>query len=134
MDSQELLSTLKTYYLNNPDLMRHLHVNACWEYLIYTNSLKEDVVKLRFFLYKRDDGILEATTENPGIIPDLILYFTEESILEIVKDNPISELYYKRYHQMMQHPSHDKVDNKINKSRFNLLRLGYQKWQKDFKF
>ena len=134
MDSKEIFSTLKEYYLNNPDLMRHLHVNACWEYIIHPNSLKEDKVKLRYFLYKKDDGILEATTQSPGITPDLILYFTEESILEIIKDNPLSELYYERYHQMMQHPSHDKVDSKINKSRFNLLRLGYQRWQKDFKF
>lgn len=134
MNPQDLISTLKSYFLNNPDLMRHLNVNSCWEYLIYEKSLKDDNVKLNYFLYKRDANNLEFTQENPGITPDLILYFTEESILELIKDNPLSETYYERYHQMMQHPSHDKVDSKINKSRFNLLRLGYQKWQKDFKF
>ena len=134
MDPKDLLSTLKAYYLNNPDLMRYLHINACWEYIIHSNSLKEDNVKLRYFLYKKDDEKLEATTENPGITPDLILYFTEESILEIIQDNPTSDLYFERYHKMMQDNSHNKVDSKINKSRFTLLRLGYQKWQKDFKF
>ena len=134
MDPNDLFSTLKVYYLNNPDLMRHLHANACWEYIIHSNSLKEDDVKLRYYLFKKDDEKLKITIENPKIPPDLTLYFTEESILEIIQDNPESEIYYERYHQMMQHHSHDKVDSKINKSRFNLLRLGYQKWQKEFKF
>jgi hypothetical protein len=134
MDSKELLSTLKSYYLNNPDLMRHLQVNACWEYIIYKNSLKDNEVKLSYFLYKKDDNILEITQKKPEITPDLILYFTEGSILELIQDNPVAELYYERYHMMMQEKSNYKVDSKISKSRFNLLRLGYQKWQKDFKF
>jgi hypothetical protein len=134
MNPKDLLTTLKNYYLNNPDLMRHLHVNACWEYIIYQNSLEENEIKLHYFLYKKDDKNLELTQKNPKLIPDLMLYFTEGSILQLIQDNPISELYYERYHKMMKYGSNHKVDSKINKSRFTLLRLGYQKWQKDFKF
>ena len=134
MDSKELFLVLKNYFLNTPDLMRHLHVNACWEYFVYKNSLKEKQVKLHYFLCKKDDQNLEITHNDPEILPDLILYFTENSILELIQDNPISEIYYERYHKLMQDKSHDKVDSKISKSRFSLLRLGYQKWQKDFKF
>lgn len=134
MDSSELFLTLKNFYLNHPGLMRYLHENACWEYIIYQNSLKEEKVKLSYFLYKIDHNNLEIKQDEVVINPDLILYFTEDSILRLINDEPSSELYYERYHQMMQHPSHDKVDSKINKSRFSLLRLGYQKWQKEFKF
>jgi hypothetical protein len=134
MDPKDLFSILKIFYLNNPDLMRHLHSDACWEYVIYQNSLKEEKVLLHYFLYKKDDNNLEITQKDPDILPDLILYFTENSILELIQNNPIAEIYYERYHKMMQDGSHNKVDSKINKSRFNLLRLGYQKWQRDFKF
>ena len=134
MDSKELFSALKNYYLNNPDLMRHLHVNACWEYIIYKNSLKEPNIKLSYFLYKKDDKSLEITQDVPEITPDLILYFTEKAILNLIQDNPEPELYYEHYHRMMQEKPNCKVDSKVNKPRFNLLRLGYQKWQKDFKF
>lgn len=135
MNPQELLSVLKSYFLDNPDLMRHLHEYACWEYYIYHNSLNDDNVKLQYFLLKIDDYHLEISQENLDIKPDLILYFTEQSILELIRDNPNSEKYFERYRKMMyDNSSHDKIDSKINKSRLNLLRLGYQKWQKDFKF
>lgn len=134
MDSKALFNKLKQYFSNKPDLMRHLHNNACWEYKIYHNSLKEQKFKLRYYLFKKDEDKLEITQEKTNFVPDLILYFTEESILQLIHDNPIADLYYKRYHEMMKDLSKNKVDSKINKSRFNLLRLGYQKWQKDFKF
>ena len=134
MDSKALFNKLKSYFSNKPDLMRHLHTNACWEYNIFHNSLKEQKFKLRYYLFKKDENNLEITQKKADFVPDLILYFTEESILQLIQDNPASELYYQRYHKMMNDISKDKVDSKINKSRFNLLRLGYQKWQKDFKF
>jgi hypothetical protein len=134
MNSKDLFSKLKGFFQNNFDLMRHLHVNACWEYNIYQNSLKEDQVKLRYFLYKKDDNTLGVTQDEPELIPDLILYFTEDSILQLIQNNPESELYFERYRKMMNFKPNNKIDSKINKSRFNLLRLGYQKWQKDFKF
>jgi hypothetical protein len=134
MEKKDLFSTLKKYFLNNPDLMRHLHINACWEYIIYKKSLKEKEIVLKYYLYKKDENNLAITQKNPNIIPDLILYFTKESVLQIIQDHPSSEIYYERYHTLMKDISKNKVDSKINKSRFNLLRLGYQKWQKDFKF
>jgi hypothetical protein len=134
MDPKELFSKLKDYYLNNLDLMRHLHDNACWEYVIYPNTLNDKEVKLNFYLYKKDNNTLDITQENLNFIPDLILYFTEDSILQLIQDNPVSELYFERYRKMMNSKPNNKIDSKINKSRFNLLRLGYQKWQKDFKF
>ena len=134
MDPKALYTKLKHYFSNKPDLMRHLHTNACWEYNIYHNSLKEQTFKLRYYLFKKDENILKITQKKADFVPDLILYFTEEAILQLIQDNPASELYYQRYHKMMNDISKDKVDSKVNKSRFNLLRLGYQKWQKDFKF
>jgi hypothetical protein len=74
------------------------------------------------------------TQQNPGINPDLILYFTESSILNLIHDNPNADTYYERYRNLRQKPYINQVDSKINKSRFNLLRIGYQKWQRDFKF
>jgi hypothetical protein len=134
MDSKELLSKLKDYYLNNLDLMRHLHDSACWEYVIHQNNLNDEKVKLNFYLCKKDNDTLEIIQKNLEIIPDLILYFTEDSILQLIQDNPVPELYFERYRKMMNSKPNNKIDSKINKSRFNLLRLGYQKWQKDFKF
>ena len=134
MENEKLFSTLKNYFLKHPDLMRYLHTNACWEYIIYHNSLKEEEIMLRYYLYKLDESNLAITRENPNIIPDLILYFTKESILQLIKDHPSSEIYFQKYHTLMKDISKNKVDDKINKSRFNLLRLGYQKWQKEFKF
>ena len=78
MDAEELYKKLKTYFPNNLDLMRHLHVNACWEYYITENSTDEEVSKLNYFLYKKKESLLEISKENPGIKPDLILYFTEK--------------------------------------------------------
>jgi hypothetical protein len=134
MNPQELLSTLVSYFLDNPDLMRYLHEHSCWEYNIYQNSLNDENVKLQYYLLKIDDNHLEISQENLKIKPDLILYFTEQSILELIRGNPKPEIYFERYRKMMYDSSHDKIDSKVNKSRFNLLRLGYQKWQKDFKF
>ncbi len=134
MDSETLYSKLKEYLLKTPDLMRHLHTNACWEYKIYETFLDEPEPKLNYFLSKKDNRTLQIIQNNSQIIPDLILFFTEKSILSLIHDNPKAEIYYERYRKMMQNPAPDGVDSKINKSRFNLLRLGYQKWQKDFRF
>lgn len=32
--------------------MRHLHVNACWEYQIMENSTNDEVIKLKYNLFK----------------------------------------------------------------------------------
>ena len=135
MDSEELYAKLKTYFPNNLDLMRHLHVNACWEYVITENSTKEETPKLRYFLYKKDENNLEMTKEDPDIKPDLILYFTEKAILNFIRGNPSADEYYKRYRDVMDNPKpRIEVDSLVNKPRLILWKIGYRKWQNDFKF
>jgi hypothetical protein len=135
MDPEELYKKLKSYFPHNIDLMRHLNVNACWEYFITENSLTEEKPKLQYYLYKKDEDKLEMVKKNPGIKPDLILYFNESAILNLIQDNPKADDYYIQYRELMYNThSEMQVDNKINKPRLKLLRLGYQKWQKDFKF
>jgi hypothetical protein len=135
MNSEELYHKLKSYFPHNTDLMRHLSVNACWEYFITENSLDEEIPKLQYYLYKKNENQLEMVRYNPGIKPDLILYFTEKAILNLIANNPNANDYYAQYREIMYN-SHSmiQVDNKINKPRLKLLKLGYQKWQKDFKF
>ncbi|MFX0022995.1 MAG: hypothetical protein ACFE9S_11780 [Candidatus Hermodarchaeota archaeon] len=135
MDSEELYKKLKSYFPHNIDLMRYLKVNACWEYFITENSLNEERPKLQYYLYKKNETTLEMVEINPGIKPDLILYFTENAILNLINGNPNADEYYTRYRKVMYNSDSEiQVDNKINKPRFKLLKLGYQKWQKDFKF
>jgi hypothetical protein len=135
MDSEELYEKLKSYFSHNLDLMRHLNVNACWEYIITEKSLDEEKPKLKYYLYKKDENQLEMVKKNPGIIPDLILYFTENAILDLIAKNPKADDYYSQYRELMYKThSEIQVDNKINKPRLKLFKLGYQKWQKDFKF
>ncbi|MFW9826036.1 MAG: hypothetical protein ACFFEY_00250 [Candidatus Thorarchaeota archaeon] len=135
MDSEELYEKLKTYFPNNVDLMRHLNVNACWEYIITNNSTYEENFILRYFLYKKNKKKLEVTKNNPNIQPDLILYFTERAILNLIKGNPDAEEYYSRYREIMNNPKPGtEVDYKVNKPRLKLWQMGYRKWQSDFKF
>jgi hypothetical protein len=135
MDSEELYTKLSIYFPNNFDLMRYLNVNACWEYFITENSTNDENVKLHYYLYKKDEKSLEMTKESPRIEPDLILYFTEKAILNLIQGNPSAEDYYQRYREIMNKPKPNvQVDNKINKPRLKLWQLGYRKWQKDFNF
>jgi hypothetical protein len=67
--------------------------------------------------------------------PDLILYFTEKAILSLIQGKPSAEEYYNRYREIMDNPKPNiQIDNKINKPRLKLWRLGYKQWQKDFNF
>ena len=65
MNSEELYSELKNYLPKNLDLMRHLNIHACWEYIITEKSTHEKSSKLPFFLYKKEDSTLEMTRETP---------------------------------------------------------------------
>ena len=135
MEPEELYKKLKTYFPNNSDLMRHLKTDACWEYIITEHSTNEENTKLHYFLYKKDENHLEMTKENPGIKPDLILFFTEKAILALTKENPSANEYYSRYRELMSNPKPGiELDNKVNKPRLKLWQMGYKKWQKDFKF
>ncbi len=135
MDSEDLYNKLKNYFPNTLNLMRHLSVNACWEYQIMENSTNDDNIKLNYFLHKKDPNSLEMTKEKPDLKPDLILYFTEKAILKLIEGNPTADEYYARYREVMDNPQpRIELDNKVNKPRLKLWQLGYKKWQKDFNF
>ncbi|MFX1594003.1 MAG: hypothetical protein ACFFB6_11745 [Promethearchaeota archaeon] len=135
MDAEELFNKLKTYFPNNSDLMRHLNIHACWEYFITEKSTNKEDFKLRFFLYKKKENHLEMTRNDPNIKPDLILYFTENAILDLIRGNPSAEKYFIRYREIMNNPKPgNEVDNKVNKPRLKLWQIGYKKWQSEFKF
>ena len=135
MEPDKLYTKLKGFFPKQLDLMRHLHVNACWEYFITENSTNDTIFKLHYYLFKKNENTLEMTKEVPDIKPDLILYFTEKAILNLIEGNSSAEEYYARYHKAMDNPqSGIEVDNKVNKPRLKLWQIGYKKWQKDFKF
>ena len=135
MDSEELFTELKQYFPNNLDLMRYLHVNACWEYQITENSTNDNDIKLLYYLLKKDENNLEMTKKKPDIKPDLILYFTEKAILNLIQGKPSAEEYYARYRKLMNNPKPGiEIDNKVNKARLKLWQIGYKTWRSEFKF
>ena len=135
MEPDKLFTKLKEFFPNQLDLMRHLHVNACWEYSITEQSTDDTNIKLNFFLFKKNENSLEMTKKKSELKPDLILYFTEKAILNMIEGTSDAEEYYKRYHDIMDHPqSGIELDSKVNKPRLKLWQIGYKNWQKDFKF
>jgi len=135
MEPEKLYTKLKEFFPNQLDLMRHLHVNACWEYSISEQSTDDANIKLNFFLFKKNENALEMTKQVPDIKPDLILYFTEKAILNLIEGNSSVEEYYARYHKVMDNPQPGiEVDNKVNKPRLKLWQIGYKNWQNDFNF
>ena len=54
METEELYTKLKDFFPNQIDLMRHLNINACWEYVITKHSTEDVNVKLTFFLIKKN--------------------------------------------------------------------------------
>ena len=111
MEKEILYKHLKEYFPNNLDLMRHLDTNACWEYIITEKTTKDEFSILHYFLFKKYNGNLEMTEKKPDIKPDLILYFTEKAILELIEGNPSADEYYKRYRKIM---------NNIQKNEYTL--------------
>lgn len=135
METEELYAELKGFFPKQLDLMRHLQINACWEYIITEQSTDDTHIKLNFYLFKKNENSLEMTKNKPEIKPDLILYFTEKAILNIIEGVSGAEEYYERYHKVMDHPQPGiEVDSKVNKPRLKLWQIGYKHWQKDFKF
>jgi len=135
MEPNKLYTILKEFFPNQLDLMRHLHINACWEYVITEKSTEDENIKLNFFLFKKNENSLEMTKIKPDLKPDLILFFTEKAILHMIEGTLSAEEYYERYHNVMEHPQLGiEVDNKVNKPRLKLWQIGYKHWQKDFKF
>ncbi|TFF98722.1 MAG: hypothetical protein EU547_00595 [Promethearchaeota archaeon] len=140
MDSEELLTKIKQYFPNNVDLMRHLDVGACWEYKVFEKSIgasldNDERPKIHYFLYKESTDSLSLTMEKPQMEPDLILYFTEQAILTLIEGKPNADEYFAHYKEIMENPTLEiEVDNKVNKARLKLWRIGYRDWQKDFNF
>ena len=135
MEPDKLFTKLKEFFPNQIDLMRHLHVNACWEYNITEQSTDDSNITLNFFLFKKNEKSLEMTKTKPEIKPDLILYFTEKAILNMIEGTSNAEEYYVRYHNIMDHPLPGiELDSKVNKPRLKLWQIGYKNWQKDFNF
>jgi hypothetical protein len=135
MNPNELFNKLANYLITHPDLMRHLDIGACWEYIITEKSTHEENQIVHFYLVKNEIDTLGLELQNPEVVPDLILYFTEKAILNLIDNNPNTDEYYLRYRKIMKNPQKDiEVDNKINKPRLKLLKMGYRNWQKDFQF
>lgn len=125
---------IKEFFDGNHDLMRHLDINACWEYIITENDLNQQA-RYHFFLIKTTESGVLFTTSVPELKPDLTLYFTEKAILNLIEGAPTTDEYYKRYRHLMSNPQPGmELDSKINKPRLKLLKIGYRNWQKEFKF
>ncbi len=68
MEPDKLYTKLKGFFPNQLDLMRYLHVKACWEYVITEQSTDEANIKLNFFLFKKNEISLEMTKTKPYIV------------------------------------------------------------------
>ncbi|MFX0102978.1 MAG: hypothetical protein ACFFCS_25650 [Candidatus Hodarchaeota archaeon] len=135
MEVKDLYKELMAYFSQHPNLMMHLNAGAIWQYQIFEGPLDDEKLKLEYFLVKKDDDVIEMERGNSPEKPDLILYFTEEAILRLVKDNPDAHEYFIRYYEIMDNSTPEvDLDNKVNKSKIQLFKVGYKKWQSEFKF
>lgn len=135
--ANELFNYLKNYFPNNPELMKTLKPGAIWEYIIRAPKLDDDMSEtiLTCHLMKKPDETLEMIEGDAPIKPDLILYFTEQAILNLIADSPPADQYYETYRKIMRNPTEEiDLDYKVNKSRLKLWHLGYRSWSKIFKF
>ena len=55
METEELYTELKGFFPKQLDLMRHLQINACWEYIITEQSTDDTHIKLNFYLFKKNE-------------------------------------------------------------------------------
>jgi hypothetical protein len=130
----ELLKKIKDYYPHHPDLMKGLNIGAIWEYHIRGPTL-EGYERIVFCLKKLAENHLELGVGSASESPDLILYFTEEAILELISPTPDAETYYANYARIMKEGSGTcDLDYKVNKSRIALWRVGYREWAKRYSF
>jgi hypothetical protein len=130
----ELLKKVKDYYPHHPDLMKDLNVGAVWEYHVRGPTL-EGYERIVFHLKKVAEDRLELGIGSASESPDLILYFTEGAILELISPSPDAETYYANYAKIMREGSGNRdLDYKVNKSRMALWKVGYREWAKRFSF
>ena len=130
----ELLTKVKEYFPYHPDLMKDLNIGAMWEYHVRSPTL-ESYERIVFHLKKLAEDRLELGVGPASESPDLILYFTEEAILELILPSPNAETYYENYAKIMKEGSGTRdLDYKVNKSRMALWRVGYREWAKRYSF
>lgn len=137
MIASKLYSYLEGYFPNNPDLMTSLKPGATWEYIIRAPNLDGDDCEtvLTFHLIKKTNDLLEMIQGTAPTKPDLILYFTEKAILNLIADSPPADEYYTAYRYIMNNPTNEiDLDYKVNKPRLKLWRKGYRTWSKLYKF
>ena len=137
MIATNLYKNLEGYFPNNPELMNYLEPGAIWEYVIKAPSLdgEESQTVLTFHLVKIFDEAIDMIEGPAPVKPDLILYFTEKAILDLIAGSPPAEEYYEAYRNIMNNPTDDvDLDYKVNKPRLKLWRKGYRTWSKIFKF
>nr|MDO8134213.1 hypothetical protein [Candidatus Njordarchaeum guaymaensis] len=130
----ELLRMVRDYYPHHLDLMKDLSVGAMWEYHVRSPTL-EDNEKILFHLKKVSMNRLELGVGSASEAPDLILYFTEEAIVELMSQSPDAETYYANYSKILREGSGSRdLDYKVNKSRLALWKEGYRNWAKRYNF
>ena len=135
MDSDQLYQKLFDFFPRHPDLMIHLNAGARWQYQVFEGPLDDENIKLEYSLVKENDGKIQMKRGKSPEKPDLILYFTEMAILRLIDGDPGAHEYFTRYHGIMDAPAAEiDLDNKVNKSKIQLFKLGYKKWQAEFKF
>jgi hypothetical protein len=130
----ELLKMVKEYYPNHLDLMTDLSVGAIWEYHVRSPTL-EDNEKIVFHLKKLGEQRLELGMGVASETPDLILYFTDQAIVELMSSSPDAQTYYANYSKIMKEGSGTRdLDYKVNKSRLSLWKIGYRNWVNRYGF
>ena len=134
MTTGDLSKMVKEYYPNQLDLMADLGVGALWEYHVRSPTLEDDE-RIVFYLKKVDGERLELSMGNALETPDLILYFTDQAIKELISSSPNAKTYYENYSKIMKEGSGTRdLDYKVNKSWTNLVKLGYKNWASRYGF
>jgi hypothetical protein len=129
----DLSKIVTEFYPNHLDLMTDLSVGALWEYHVKGPTLEDDE-RTVFSLRKTSEDRLELRMGNAPETPDLILYFTEDAIKELVS-SPNAKTYYENYSKIMREGSGTRdLDYKVNKSWTNLVKLGYKDWANRYSF
>jgi hypothetical protein len=130
----ELLKMVRNYYPRRLDLMKDLSVGAMWEYHVRSPTL-DDNEKIVFHLKKVGENRLELGVGPASEAPDLILYFTDEAIVELISRSPDADTYYANYSKILREGSGSRdLDYKVNKSRLALWKVGYRNWAKRYNF
>jgi hypothetical protein len=114
--------------------MTDLGVGAIWEYHVRSPTLEDDE-RITFYLKKVSDGRLELGMGTAPENPDLILYFTDQAIKELISLSLDAKTYYTNYLRIMKEGSGMvDLDYRVNKSWTNLVKLGYKNWASRYGF